>query len=115
VIAWADKMTREWLATGMFHGANDAAAKTYRIVQELGSHAITLSHSRHISIDAALSLGLNVTRLEDDQRLQDAVLSVHHAAIISLNMTPAIKIIENDVGIAQITSGQQLFLMSKPG
>jgi hypothetical protein len=44
--------------------------------------------------------------------LQDAVLSVHHAAILTLNMTPAIKIIENDRGVAFINTMQQVVIPS---
>jgi hypothetical protein len=110
VIAWADQMSKEWLKSGMFDGEADADAKADRILVELGDHAITKSHTRHISLQAARNMGLKVTGLEDDQSLQDAVLSVHHATILTLNMTPAIKIIENDRGIAFINTQQQLLV-----
>jgi len=111
-ITWADQMVREWLKTGMFDGDQNADVKVDKIVQELGDHAITKSHSRHISLKAAQNLGLNVISLEADQALQDAVLSVHHAAILTLNMTPAIKIIENDRGVAFINTIQQVAIPS---
>jgi len=110
VIAWADQMAREWLKTGMFEGDPNADAKTDKVVQELGDHAITKSHSRHISLKAAQNLGLNVSSLEANQALQDAVLSVHHATILTLNMTPAIKIVENDRGVAFINTMQQVMI-----
>lgn len=109
-IAWADQMTTEWLKTGMFKGDKDADAKAAKVVQELGSHALTLSHSRHISFAAAKALDLKVTALEDDQVLQDDVLSVHHAMVITLGATPAVKIIENDRGVAFINSAQALLI-----
>ena len=34
--------------------------------------------------------------LEDDGKLQDAVLSVHHAALISMPNVPILKLIENN-------------------
>lgn len=114
VITWADQMCRELLRTGMFEGDAGAAATIDRIMTELGDHAITKSHARHISVDQAVAMGLRVTRLEADQALQDAVLSVHHATIITLTMTPAIKVIENDRGIAHVTSGQTFLLMHRP-
>jgi hypothetical protein len=113
VIAWADQMTQEWLKTGMFAGDPDAQAKAARIVSELGDHSITKSHARHISLAQAQSLDLKVTPLEDDQDLQEAVLSVHHSAIITLNMTPAVKIIENHQGIAFISSAQQMLMLQQ--
>jgi hypothetical protein len=45
----------------------------------------------------------------DDRRLETArILSVHHAALISFNATPAIKIIENDRGVAMIHAVQMM-------
>jgi enoyl-CoA hydratase/carnithine racemase len=114
-IAWAEQMTGEWLKTGMFANDPDKDTKAAKVVQELGDHAITMSHGRHISAAAAKSLGLNVAALEDDQTLQDDVLSVHHAMIITLNSTPAIKIIENDRGIAFINSAQQMLALGQIG
>jgi ATP-dependent protease ClpP protease subunit len=106
-IKWADDMTKEWLITGMFKNDTDAVAKADRVVRELGDHAITMSHARHISLKAAQNLGLDVVPLEDDQALQDSVLSVHHAAILTMRMTPAVKLIENDRGVAFVQQIQQ--------
>jgi len=47
-------------------------------------------------------LKLKILPLESDNDLQDKVLSVHHACIISLTQTPAYKIIENQDGKAFI-------------
>jgi membrane-bound ClpP family serine protease len=101
-IAWSNEMVQSWLTTGMFDGVPDAPARAERIVEELGSHALTLSHARHISMTRASDLGLKVTALEDDGALQDRVLTVHHACIQTLTATPAFKIIENHNGVAFI-------------
>jgi len=97
-ISWANQLAEEWLTSGMFAGISDdkqRKAQARRVVRELGDHALTLSHSRHISLQAAKAMGLEVVPLEDDDKLQDAVLSIHHAAIQTLSATPAVKIIEN--------------------
>ncbi len=101
-IEWSNEMVKEWLVTGMFIGETDATDKADKVVAELGDHALTKSHSRHISIERAKSIGLKVVALEGDPGLQDAVLTVHHACIQTLEATPAIKIIENHNGIAYI-------------
>jgi ATP-dependent protease ClpP protease subunit len=93
-IQWADEMAREWLVTGMLSGDNDRDAKAEHIVKELGDHALTKSHARHLPPNRCRDMGLKVQMLEDDQRLQDAVLSVHHACILTLAGTGAFKIIE---------------------
>ncbi|MBP8947051.1 MAG: serine protease [Bacteroidales bacterium] len=107
-IKWSETMVTEWLKSNMF--ANEVKENKEKtniiiseIIKELGSHALTLSHDRHIPIDILKDkLKLKILPLESDNDLQDKVLSVHHACIISLTQTPAYKIIENQDGKAFI-------------
>ena len=48
--------------------------------------------------------GMTVVPLESDPELQDKSLSVFHAAMHTLVMTPALKIVENHLGRAFIKS-----------
>jgi hypothetical protein len=102
-ISWANEMVERWLVTGMFAQEEDPAGAAARVLAELSDHALTLSHSRHISMEKAQELGIKVAPLEDDQDLQDKVLTVHHACIQTLGETAAFKIIENQEGIGFIT------------
>jgi hypothetical protein len=113
-IKWADQMTRSWLTTGMFADDDDPAAKAAKVVSELSSHSVTLTHNRHYSADAARNLGLDVLMLEDEPALQEAVLTVHHACVLTLSETGAVKIIENDQGSAHITAVQVGAQMQMP-
>jgi hypothetical protein len=108
IIRWGNEMVKQWLMTGMFEGLADAEAHADRIVKELGSHALTLSHSRHISLRAAHDIGLVVTALEDDNDFQDAVLSVHHSSIQTLSATPAVKLMENQNGVSYINQAMPI-------
>jgi ATP-dependent protease ClpP protease subunit len=101
-ITWSEQLLRDWLKTGMFQGEADPDEKISGIARELTDHALTLSHSRHLSAEKCLAMGLNVEMLESDQQLQDAVLSVHHACMLTLSQTAAMKLIENQQGIAFI-------------
>jgi hypothetical protein len=102
-IKWANDMVSNWLVTGMFSETADPNAAAKNVLDELADHALTLSHARHISAKKARDeLRLNVIDLEDDPHLQEAVLTVHHACIQTLNQTPAIKLIENQMGVAHI-------------
>ena len=101
-IIWSEDVVKKWLCTGMFRNDADKEAKADRVIQEMGSHALTLSHSRHLSLEAVAAQGVNVTALEDDQELQDAVLCVHHTCTQTINMTDAVKIIENQNGVGQL-------------
>jgi hypothetical protein len=53
-----------------------------------------------------------VKYLEDDQNLQEAVLSVHHVLIHTLSSTSAYKVIENHQGVAFIQLAQQVLVQA---
>jgi hypothetical protein len=73
-------------------------------MKELSDHALTLSHARHIDFDRAGEIGLEIRSLEADGALQDAVLTVHHLSIQTLADTAAMKLIENQNGVAFVQS-----------
>jgi len=112
-IAWSNEMTRAWLLDGMLEEAKEPEKRADKILKELGDHAITKSHARHLAIDHAKKIGLKVTALEKDDELQDAVLSLHHACIHTLGSTGAFKIIENHKGIAFIQTAQQVVVQKQ--
>ncbi|MFC1486052.1 S49 family peptidase [Candidatus Latescibacterota bacterium] len=114
-IKWSNDMTREWLLKGMLNGKEDAEQKVEEILKELGEHSLTLSHSRHLSARKCQSMGLEVIKLEDDSDLQEAVLSVHHALILTLSSTGAFKIIENHRGVAYIQIAPKVRVPGHPG
>jgi hypothetical protein len=106
-VDWAEEMAREWLVSGMFADDKDAKAKARSVVKELGDHALTKSHRRHLSCKRCRDIGLKVKLLEDDAELQDAVLSVHHACMLTFESTPAYKFIENHEGTAYVLKTPQ--------
>jgi ATP-dependent protease ClpP protease subunit len=109
-ISWSEQMVREWLKKRMLAGEPAVDAKTSTIIDELGSHALTLSHSRHLSAAKCRDMGLRIEMLEDDDRLQDMVLSVHHAAMHTFTATSAFKIIENHRGVAFIQAQKAILV-----
>lgn len=113
-IAWANEMTEEWLRTGMFDGSHITEDDMSKILQELGDHALTKSHDRHLSLSKCQDIGLKIVPIEDDPKLQDAVLSLHHACMLTFSATPAFKMIENHRGTAFIKISQQLMVQSQP-
>jgi enoyl-CoA hydratase/carnithine racemase len=109
-IEWSNEITKEWLTRSMFKNDPKGAAKIDSIVAELGDHALTKSHARHLSAARCKSIGLKVKMMEDNQDLQDAILSVHHACIHTLASTGAFKIIENQKGVAFIQAMQAVMV-----
>lgn len=94
-IQMADEVVKKNLASCMFCEDSDPEKKAQEIVSKLGSHSETKMHARHIHKEYAKKLGLKIIDLENDQKLQDAVLSLHHACILTFEQTQAAKIIEN--------------------
>lgn len=101
-IKWSETVVKEWLETGMFKRSPKAKEKAEQVVQELGDPLLTLSHSRHIDFDAAKAVGLKVVPLEKDDDIQNAFLTVHHACMLTMSATSAVKLVENQNGVAVV-------------
>lgn len=109
-IAWSEKMVTEWLCSNMLSSKDNSLSVAKKIVETLGSHKETFSHSKHIHIDECKELGLNVVALESlDKKeigeckdLQDCVLTIHHTYMHTFSISNAVKIVENHKGNAMI-------------
>jgi ClpP class serine protease len=107
------EIVKEWLLSGMFkheienNKEQEVDKKVDNIIKEFGDHAITKSHERHISLDKCKDTGLKIENMEDDQKLQESILSLHHITMRTLTDTPALKIVENHKGKAYILSMMQ--------
>ena len=100
----------DWLRTGMFRASSldTAKKKSKKVVDKLADYKNLKSHARHLTPEFCRNIRLIIRFLEDDEDLQDAVLSVHHACIHTFSATSAVKIIENHIGKASIDSIQQV-------
>lgn len=97
-------LVSDWLTNYMFEGEDPKviSKKVKAIVNKLNAN--NKSHSRHFTYDFCKGLGMNVEELEADQNVQEAVLSIHHAFVITIDSTVATKLIENQDGARYITS-----------
>ena len=97
-------LVSDWLTNYMFEGEDPKviSKKVKAIVNKLNAN--NKSHSRHFTYDFCKGLGMNVEELEADQSVQEAVLSIHHAFVITIDSTVATKLIENQDGARYITS-----------
>ena len=100
------QLVSDWLSAYMF-GDNKRSTKPKEIAAYLSNHKNFQTHGRHIDRECAKKIGLIIDDLEDDQELQDLVLSVFHAMTHTLSATGAVKIIENHLGKAFIKTQQQ--------
>ncbi len=107
----SDKLARqlvaEWVSRWTFTEDPEVETRAEAVAAFFADDQAHLSHSRAITRDQMrdANLGLNITDLEDDPELQDAVLSVHHATMITF-MGGAAKLIENNLGRAFVQSMQ---------
>ena len=104
----AEELVGVWLERYMLKQDDQSQKKAAGIAAWLASRQEFLSHGRHIPRDALEKKGLVVKRLEDDDDLQDLVLSVFHATTHALSQTNAVKIIENHMGRAFIKFDPEL-------
>jgi len=104
----AVRMVSTWLKQYMFAGDTDGETKASAVADWFADYESFYTHGRRVSPDEAIAKGLRITWLENDQKLQDTVLSVHHAAAHTFAGTPAVKIIENHHGRAWIKMSGQI-------
>ena len=98
----------------MFLKKRGAKKKIDRIISALTEYDEVQLHERQIGYQEARNIGLNIRLLEDDQELQDLVLTVHHCFVHTLSNTGTFKIIENHHGSAYVKQ-QQIQQMVFPG
>ena len=101
-IQLSSTLLREWLSTCMFEGED--ISRVDAIVAKLNEHDDSKTHGRHFNLEFCKNIGLKIIELEEDDTLQDAVLSVHHTYMLSLGCTDATKIIESQNGKAVISN-----------
>jgi hypothetical protein len=96
----------EWLSAYMFKGDAAREQKSASIAEWLGSAKEHKTHGRPISIAQARDKGLVVESLEEDQELQERVLSVFHAIMVTFQVTGCVKMVENQNGKGVYTTMQ---------
>ncbi|MHB1938233.1 MAG: SDH family Clp fold serine proteinase [Acidobacteriaceae bacterium] len=99
-IEWAKDFVRQQLEDNMFADNPDKNNLAEKIVMALTDFSGNKAHDRHIHFDECKEIGLMVRLLEEEQTLQDLVLTVHHCYMHALMNTPVFKMIENQNGAA---------------
>lgn len=100
----AKELVTDWLARYMFRDDPSSQGKAEAIAAWLGDGRTHRSHSRPIPREDLVANGVRVSNLEDDQALQDAVLTVHHCVMLTFTLTNAVKLVENNLGRSWVVS-----------
>ena len=101
-IKWSNDFVQNQLEKVMFEGHSDAHSKAKVIVNKLTDYSKNKTHNRHIHYEECHEMGLTVSRMEEDDNLQDLVLTVHHCYMHALMNTRSYKMIENHLGVALV-------------
>lgn len=99
-IALSQEKVGEWLKKYMFKDdeAGVAEQKAEGIATYLANSSLHKTHGRPLGIDVLRKQGLKIIALEDNQDLQEKVLSVFHAATVTFETTACVKMVENHEG-----------------
>lgn len=106
-IEWSNGFVTDQLRQVMFAEEPDAERKAQEIVEKLADFGQNRTHERHIHYDECKGMGLKVNLIEEDQELQDLVLTVHHCYMHSLMNTGSLKMVENHLGAAFVKQARQ--------
>ena len=93
---YSEKIVGEWLERRMFSGVPDKENKSRDIAHFFRDAAVHLSHGSRIDRERAKAEGVVIEDLEDNQDLQEAVLTAYHLMTIAFEKSAAAKVIESN-------------------
>jgi hypothetical protein len=86
-----NRPTEQWRISAPHRRAGDGVQGE----RFLSSHDLHRARGRHLHRQELAAKGLKIAELESDPALQDAVLTVHHACMLTVGNHPTNKLIEN--------------------
>ena len=91
-VKWSKELAEKWLTE------INPGIKMKPIEDTFINHQYSYSHSRHISKEDCKKAGLPIMDLEKNQKLQEAVLSLHHCFMILIDVISLTKVVMNQEG-----------------
>jgi len=95
---YGETMVARWLAKRHFKGNPNAQKLATEVASYFNRSDVHKSHGRRINCDEAAAQNLEVIKLEDDQELQEIVLTNYHLVTLVFEKTPCVKFIMNQFG-----------------
>lgn len=96
-ISYGESLVEGWLQEYMFSERDDSADLARAVAEHFGGNHHG-SHGRRINRKEARQQQLKVIDLEDDQQLQEDVLTLYHLSTIAFGMGPALKSVMSSNG-----------------
>lgn len=95
---YSESMVAGWVSQWMLKDEPDALATGRAVAHHFNDASTHKSHGRRIDRHEARGQNVRVEDLEDDQDLQEAVLTAYHLATIMFSQTQTTKMITGDNG-----------------
>ena len=96
-IEWSEDILKNSLRNYMFENI-DCEEVINSIMDILGSHSNTKAHDRHLSPKQCSEMGLKISMMEDDDELQNLILTIHNYCMGIFYNCPTFKIFANNLG-----------------
>lgn len=95
---YSESMVAGWLSKHMLSGSDDPTGDGQAVAHHFNDASTHKSHGRRINRDEARSNKVAVEDLEDDQTLQEHVLTAHHMMTIYFERSQATKLLWSHTG-----------------
>ena len=95
---FGEQLVAGWLSKRMCASETDPQDAAKKIAKHFNDASTHKSHGRRIDRDEARAYGVVVEDLEDDQKLQESVLTAYHLMTILFEKSPATKWIVTNAG-----------------
>lgn len=95
-LGYSQRMVENWMKLRMFASDQKRDEKAKKIAKFFRDASVHLSHGRRISREEAKTQDVIIEDLENDQGLQEAVLSAYHLVTLAFEKSPATKLIESN-------------------
>jgi hypothetical protein len=99
-LEYSKQIVANWLSRYMFAGRADAEALGETVASYFNAASQHKSHGRRIGAAEAKAQGVVIESLEDDQPLQEAVLTSYHLMTLLFQQSIATKLIWSDAGLS---------------
>ena len=121
-LAYSKELVVNWLCTRMFKEIEDETERmqsaetvaAYFNAEDTPSLGQVHVHGQRIGASSLVNLKLNLEFLEDDQDLQDDVLTAYHLMTLIFEMTSSRKFIASDKGKMWVKQQQQVIVPAPP-
>jgi len=113
-LGYSQSLMSKWLQKRMFRADGNSENKAKNIAKHVNADSENVyAHGQRIGITDLQKLDVNVIPLEDNQKLQEAILSAYHIMTVIFELTSSFKFIVNHKG-KMWSKGTQQVIMQGP-